>query len=298
MTLTDFVADGWRDHGDQAEAVAARIAESLHLVAAPADVAPFVRLLTHVYGEHLGEWQRGVELLESIQRSPACDGTALALGPIERGIAMLRIASGDDAAAAPLAPADRAYAFAVAADAVAVRGDLPRGLELFDRALAEVPADVANDHAAVCALAISGNNLSAALETRDTLDARESDAMVKAAEAGLRYWTLAGTWLEEERAEYQLARCLLKAGRLVAAREHIDRCIAICGQNDAPAFERFFGHAVRAIVARAEGDGAAFEDHRRAALERYALVPDDERSWCERERSELEESLDRTRVTS
>ncbi len=289
MSLTDFLAAAWREHGKQADAVAARIAESLDLVAEPSDVAPFVRLLTHVYGEHLGEWQQGVELLEAIQRSPACDGTPLTVGPLERGIAMLRVAGGDDAAATPLAPDDRAYAFAVAADAIAVRGDLPRGLVLFDRALAEVPADVANDHAAVRALAISGNNLSAALETRDALDARESDAMVKAAEAGLRYWTLAGTWLEEERAEYQLARCLLKAGRLAAAREHIERCITICGQNDAPAFERFFGHAVRAIVARTEGDAAAFESHRRAALAQYANVPDDERSWCEREQGELEE---------
>ncbi len=288
MTLSDFVAAAWRAHGDESEEVAERIADSLHLVAQPEDVAPFVRLLTHVYGEHLGRWQRGVELLEAIQRSPACDGNAAATEPLRRGIAALRVADGDGAATDSLTEADRAYAFATAADALAARGELGRGIELLERALACVPADLGADHPAIRALAITGNNVSAALEIRETLDARESAAMVRAAEAGLRYWKLAGTWLEEERAEYQLARSLLRAGDVEAARERIDRCIEICRENDAPAFERFFGHAVRALVARAAGDAAGYESHRQAALEHYARVPDGEQSWCDRERSELE----------
>ena len=111
--------------------------------------------------------------------------------------------------------------------------------------------------------------------------------MVDAARCGLRYWTLVGTWLEEERAHYQLARCELRAGDAGAALASIDRCIEVCERNGAPPFELFFGHAVRAIAARARGDDAAFAASRSAALAQYARVPDDERKWCSRELGEI-----------
>jgi hypothetical protein len=147
-------------------------------------------------------------------------------------------------------------------------------------------------HAAIRSLAVAGNNLSAGLEEKEHLTDAERAAMVLAAETGLQYWKLAGTWLEEERAEYQLARCLLRAGDVNAARSHISHCIAICGDNNAPAFERFFGHAVRAIVERAAGDDEAWLEAKNAALAAYADVPQDEKQWCKRELAELGEGDD------
>ena len=61
--------------------------------------------------------------------------------------------------------------------------------------------------------------------------------MIVAAEGGLKYWKLAGTWLEEERAEYRLARSLLQAGRPHAAIASATRCIDVCTSNAAPAIE-------------------------------------------------------------
>ncbi|MDB5860330.1 MAG: hypothetical protein JWQ76_4019, partial [Ramlibacter sp.] len=58
-------------------------------------------------------------------------------------------------------------------------------------------------------------------------------------------------------------------------------------RNDAPPFELFFGHAVRAVLHRAKGEHAAFAESRRAALEQYVLIPADEQQWCEREHTEL-----------
>ena len=62
--------------------------------------------------------------------------------------------------------------------------------------------------------------------------------MIVAAEAALRYWKQAGTWLEEERAEYRLAKSLLIAGRAVDAVASARRCLAVCERHEAPAFER------------------------------------------------------------
>jgi tetratricopeptide (TPR) repeat protein len=287
MTLHALIEAGWRDHGDRPEDVAARLAGALPLLGQPDDYPPFVRLLTHVYGEHLGEWQRGVELLEASTRLPSFAPATAVLAAVQRGVATLRLGGGDRSAVQGLTDADRAYAFASAADALAARGELPTAIDYLGQALGCAPTAPARDHPAIRALAVCGNNVSAALEGKPELSPAERTAMLAAADCGLRYWKLAGTWLEEERAHYQLARCQLRAGDAAAARASIDRCIDVCERNDAPPFERFFGHAVRALAARAHGDHAAFAAGRRAALAEYARVPEADRRWCARERDEL-----------
>jgi tetratricopeptide (TPR) repeat protein len=287
MTLHALVEAAWRDHADQSEAVAARLADALALLQGPQDYAPFTRLVTHVYGEHLGQWQRGIDLLESASRLPAFAPGSDADAAVRRGIAVLRLGSGEHAALDRLAVEDRTYALAAAADALGARGDVATAVDFLEQALACAPASLPGDHPAARALAICGNNLSAVLEGKSGLSPDETGAMLAAAACGLRFWKLAGTWLEEERAHYQLARCQLRAGDAAAARTSIDGCIDVCERNDAPPFERFFGHAVRALAARAQGDDAAFEASRRAALAQYALVPEGDRTWCARELGEI-----------
>ena len=111
--------------------------------------------------------------------------------------------------------------------------------------------------------------------------------MIVAAEGGLKYWKQAGTWLEEERAEYRLARSLLQAGKPDAAIQSARRCIEVCASNDAPAFEQFFGYAVLAIAQRAAADATGFAASREHARRLYELVPADERQWCESDLEEL-----------
>jgi hypothetical protein len=111
--------------------------------------------------------------------------------------------------------------------------------------------------------------------------------MIAAAEGGLRYWKQAGTWLEEERAEYRLTRSLLQTGEPKAAIQSAERCIEVCELNNAPAFEQFFGYAVRALAQRAAGDADSFEASRNRALQLFAQVPQAERQWCESELKEI-----------
>jgi len=288
MSLEAFLQAAWRDHGDQPEAVACRLAEALPLVESPADFGPFVRLLTHVFGEHLGEWQRGLNLLGALTRVPAFDDSILARGPVTRGTAMLRYAGGDHSALAGLSDEDATYALASAADALAARGQIALAIEALSKATARAPATLTTEHPAVRALAVCGNNLSVALEKLPALGRVEGHAMIAAAETGLRYWKLAGTWLEEERAEYQLSRCQLRVGEIDAAMASIGRCIDVCVRNNAEPLELFFGYAVQAVLYRTKGELAPFTQSRDAALGQYVLIPDGDRKWCDREYQELE----------
>ncbi|MEO8310684.1 MAG: hypothetical protein ABI520_05885 [Caldimonas sp.] len=241
----------------------------------------------HVYGEHLGRWQLGGELLELMKTLAAVGGSASARSAIDRGVATLRYASGDGHALDVLSAEDRVRALASASSALAGRGDVARAIASFREALRRGEADLSTASPAVRALAAAGNNLAVALESKNDRSADETGAMVEAARAALISWKLAGTWLEEERAEYRLARSLLQAGEPAAALECAGRCLQVCVQHDAPAFERFFAHAVLAFAHRAAGQAAASRTHRQEAVGQLERIAANERQFCQSDLEEL-----------
>lgn len=287
MTIETFLETAWDDHTDRPEEVADRLAVSLHLVHTPEHVPAYTRLVTHVFGEHLGQWDRGIGLLEALRGLPALDGDGTAAGVLTRSIATLRYAGGDSAALEPLSAEDRVSALAAAASAFAGRNAFAQALAAYSEALKLGDAGLPKGSPAIRALAVGGNNLAAALEERRNRDRAETTGMVGAAEAALKYWKLAGTWLEEERAEYRLTRSLLQAREYGAAIDSALRCIEVCKRNDAPAIERFFGYAALALVQRSAGDVGSFEVSRKHALRLFGQVPREEKKWCESDRSEL-----------
>ena len=287
MTFDAFLETAWNDHGDRPQEVADRLASSLHVVEAAEHIPPFARILTHVYGEHLGQWDRGVALLESLRRVPAFDGSAAAAGALDRSIATLRYAGGETSVLGPLAPEDRIGVLALTASALSGRNEMNRAIAAYTEALRLAHAGLPPASPAVRALAIGGNNLATALEAKKDRDASETAGMLVAAKGGLTYWKQAGTWLEEERAEYRLTRSLLQAGRAAEAIESARRCIDVCVRNDAPAIETFFGYVVLALAQRADGDATAFAASREQALALLERVPEDEKQWCQSDLAEI-----------
>ena len=287
MNFDAFIESAWNDHGDRPQEVAERLAASLVLVQTPAQIAPFAHLLTHVFGEHLGQWRRGIDLLDSMRNLPAFDGSATVTGAVTRARATLSYASGEPLALASLGREDHVCVLAAAAGAFAGQNEFARAIAAYSEALQLADSGLAAESPANRTLAVCGNNLAAALETKKERSIPETEGMVVAAKGGLKYWKRAGTWLEEERAEYRLARSLLQAGESEAAIQSATRCINLCKANNAPALEEFFGCAVLALAQRGAGDDKAFEASRQRALAVFEAVPADERRWCETEIDEL-----------
>ncbi|MFO1315605.1 MAG: hypothetical protein U1F58_08360 [Burkholderiales bacterium] len=288
MTFDAFLETAWNDHGDRPDEVADRLAASTAVITAASHVAPYARIVAHVYGEHLGAWQRGLDLLHALRALPAAAGDAGAEAAIARSIATLRVASGDEAAAAPLAGEDRVSVLAAVAATLAGRGEFERAIAAYADALAHAARGLPDGSPALRALAVGGNNLAASLEEKRDRSARETEGMLAAAEGGLTYWRRAGTWLEEERALYRLARSLLAAGRPQGAVGHAQACVSVCAAHDAPPFERFFADAILAVALRAAGDADGFAAARAAARRHYEQVPADERTWCAADLAELD----------
>ena len=287
MTYDEFIEGAWNDHGDHPQEVAERLAASFAVVEGPEHIPPFARLLTHVYGEHLGQWGRGVELLESLRRLPAFDGSVAVAGALTRSVATLRYAGGESSALVPLSAEDRIGVLAMAASAFAGHSEFKQAIGAYSEALRLADSGLPPQSPAIRALAVGGNNLAAALEEKKDRDHTETSGMVAAANGGLQYWKLAGTWLEEERAEYRLTRSLLQAGRPQDAIQSAQRCIAVCALNNAPAIERFFGYVVLALAQRAAGDSDSFKVSRGQALTLFEQVPDEEKKWCQSDLHEL-----------
>jgi hypothetical protein len=286
-TVDAFLRTAWADHGDHPQEVAERLSTSIELIHASAEFAPYVRLLTHVYGEHLGRWQHAVELLDRLRALPSYDGSPEVARPIDLAVATMRFAAGDAAALNERSFDARISALATAASAFAARDELQQAIAAYELALQWAAARLPKDSPAVRALAVGGNSLAALLERRVDRDASHTSAMLAGAEAGLKYWKQAGTWLEEERAEYRLARSQLQAGQARDAVAGAQRCISVCRRNGAPAFELFFGFAVLALAQWGAGDRAASEADRAQAMRQLELVSDEERRWCNDDLAEL-----------
>jgi hypothetical protein len=111
--------------------------------------------------------------------------------------------------------------------------------------------------------------------------------MIAAARGGLAFWRKSGTWLEEERALYRLARSLLAAGQPAEAALCAQQSMKVCDEHRAPAFERFFASAVLARALREDGRADEYRQVRNEALDWFDAVPDDEREWCESDLAEL-----------
>lgn len=288
MDFDGFMGQAWTDHAEQAATVADRVEreglQQLREVGGNAEaqdkaISRLAHLAHHVHGSHLGQWQRGQRLQETLIALPACGaGTAAQL---RRYIAALGLSGGEPGARAALAPADRVAAAALAADNLTLH-DCDTAVVWLRRAMAEAGQyGLANGTPAIRAIAVAANNTAATLRDLGHRSATQTAVMLEAAATARQFWERAGTWLEVERAEYYLAQSHLAAGDAATARHHAQACERIVADNGNVPLELFFAQEVLALSAQAAGDAVA----RAAAVARakatFPLLEESDRGWCQ-----------------
>ena len=128
MSFDTFIETAWSDHGDRPQEVADRLTGSLQIIETAAQIPPYARLLTHVFGEHLGQWSQGIAALESLRSLPAFDGSDAINGALVRSVAVLRYASGHYEALDALADDDRVSVLATVSSAFAARHEFKQAI--------------------------------------------------------------------------------------------------------------------------------------------------------------------------
>lgn len=285
MTFNEFLNAGWSQHGENPEATIAGLEDGLALCASPADVSALVQLTTHLYTEHVQRFVEGERKLREFAKVDFVKGSPAEFA-IQRAIMTLRLCedvSDSQTDRMGLTPSDFSRSYAQASSALARRDSL-RAEKYLKQALAladsvEMTVDLAKT------LAIAGNNSASRLEELSDLTDQQTGLMILFAETARKYWEIATKdtddgWLNVERAEYRLAKSLLKARDFVRARTHAQNCLDIAKANQAPALEIFFAYEALALISKAENAGS-FESLKNQAREEFEKITPDDQSWAQ-----------------
>jgi hypothetical protein len=281
MDFDSFLGQAWDNHASDPNGVAQRLSEQgTALLTSESQLVQLMNLTHHLHGEHLHEWAAGAACFNVLRASGfyVADGESGQMA--RRCVASLALSAQEDFSLVALSASDQIRVQAMAAANLADNNPTS-GMRMLQAALDQAAssglpaADPMNR-----ALAVSGHNLAAALEEKAVLNADETKLMLMASQASRVYWERAGTWLQVERAEYQLTITFLKVGELAHAEIHARECGRIVAENEAPALERFFAFEALARVMRAAKTEAAFKLASEQARATFEELDEADRSYC------------------
>jgi hypothetical protein len=251
MNFDAFIEDAWNDAHDQAHQVARRISQGVDHYDQSQQVCELAELVSHVYGEKLGLWDEGFEILQKLcSRSPESQSA-------KRALCALQIASGRSSRIVELSLSDQVRAQAMACLSLLVHGSVTRASALFHHALFLVDQGLKENDPAVRALANTSHNLATRLEKSSERSTEENELMIKASDASLKYWKILGAKVQEQRAHYLMAKCFLAIGAIESSRSHAEICLKMCAKStDEEHFqeELFWAIEINALVAHAVKD--------------------------------------------
>lgn len=274
-----FLQQAWADHAAQPEAVALRLRTDTPAPATADQLAALVRFVVHLCGEHLGAFEDARWRLAALARHPLADATVQSA--LRVGAASLTLAEAGRADRSGFTLEEHIRCEAAAAAISLGRRNTGRAMTLLRTArerLATMPDAGAAVHRP---LAVACHNMAWELHDRgDARSAADTAAMLDLAAGSKRHWAQAGTWLEVQRGDYELALCHLSAGLPELALRFATQCQAACIQNDAPPYEHFFAHEALARVQHARGDVAAGTHHVAAAEAAFEKLTVGDQGGC------------------
>jgi hypothetical protein len=304
MTLEQFVSQGWADHAEKTDEVAARLPEGLGLVTEAKHLGMLAALIVHVYGEHLARWADGVALLEKLETLPVFDATTPVGKSVVRSKAVLHRCAGnyEDEAKCMTASmtggdvpeaSDRIRQLAIAGSALAFQHRMDEARRDLDECVALAAYGPSKDDPAARSLAMTAHNVAVEFENKPELTDDERALMLRAAQISLDFWKIAGGWMEEERAEYRVTMSHLKAGDAAGALAHAESCLRIVEANGADPYEAFFAREAVAKARLAAGDVDAARTEREAMNALLPTIADEEnRAYAAGELAKLDAAIE------
>lgn len=281
MDFNQYLDQAWTDHATDSLKVSQNFQAGFNLLQKESEVSDLAHLMTHVMGQHLGKWQDGIDWLNKLLDHPLSKDQDNQIA-LKRYIASLELASGNRKNFDEFSASDKIRIYALAANAVSEMKDSERTKSFFVAALELAQLGLSKEDPANRSLAATGNNLACTLEEKKSRSPAEVEFMILAAETGRKYWEIAGTWLQVERAEYRLSQTYLKAGDFKKSLEHAQNCIEISNENSAPALELFFGYEALALVEKTRQNAVGFNKALNHAEENFNKLSDADKAWCEK----------------
>lgn len=276
MTFEEYLNDAWSRHGSESSELLAQFKNQFSLINSTDEINQMGHLIAHVSGEHMGEWGKGIQLLNDLREHPK----AVDKSGINRFIAALALGDDKNFSVEEFSDSDKVRIYAMTASALAAQNDLARAGLYLEKAEKLCHSSLDKKDPAHRNLAIAGNNLASALEEKPKLSHDEIKLMIHAAFVGRKFWEIAGTWLEIERAEYRLAKSFLKADILDKAYDHAERCLEIISYHGNEPLEVFFGMEVLGQVEAARKNALGREEAVRVMKDAFNMISPEDQKWC------------------
>lgn len=294
MAMQQFLEQAQIDHATAAAAVAARLPEGFALLAAEPDEAEaFARFTEHVVLGHLDNSSALAQWIERLR--PFATSNAGLANTLARSSLALALAQGEAPNDTVLSAGERVRAYGNALLALTRRGAWSeiRAMVSSARELAES----AGDPAASKALGAITNNLAGDLRFYYPTHRADPDyaaVMVDAARLALAAWCRVGGWLEQQRADYQLAMCLAATGEGDAALAAAASAWRTCEANDADDEECFYALEAVAHAQCAAGELTKAHEIRAKMADRLARMPPSAQAYAVRQLAPLDLVLGET----
>jgi tetratricopeptide (TPR) repeat protein len=277
MKFTEYLNTAWSIHASEPRKVADEIKQNFNLMESDEDVMSIIRLIVHVYGEHLGEWTKGIELLRKLKNN----ATIKDQSEMKRSVAILTLGNNPNLSIDEFSPSDQVRIYASTAQALAHLGGLKNAAKFLSLAAELCISQVTKEDLANKTLAMAGNNMACSLEEKIERNSTEIELMISAAKIGRQFWEIAGTWKEIERAEYRLAQTYLKAGLLDESLAHAHKCFEINTQNGSEPLEIFFSYEAIALVEKAQNKVDASLKSIEKMKTIFLSLSVDDQAWCQ-----------------
>lgn len=281
MTMKDYLKSAWTLHATDPKRVLEEVKQNFSLIETEADITALAHLITHVSGEHLGDWLNGLDLLKKLKNNALIKNKA----DMNRFVAILELGNNSATSIENFSPSDQVRILATTASALASLGGLKLAESYLGRA-ENLVQSLAKEDPANRALAVTGNTIASSLEEKKNRNANETELMIRAATIARKFWEIAGTWKEVERAEYRLSQSYLQADKLDLALTHAKTCLKIVAENNNETLEAFFGYEALVKILKARKEDAAFKSAVAEMTKAFNQLSADDQSWCK-------ESLDK-----
>lgn len=275
MTFNDYLDNAWSTHATDPKKLADEFKSHFSLMESEDDVMAMASLIVHVCGEHLGEWEKGIDLLRKLKNN----ATIKDKEQMNRLMAILNLGNNPNSSMEHFSSSDQARIYSTTASALANLGGIKNANKLLTKA-AEIASSLKKEDPAQRSLAIAGNNMASSLEEKiDRTDA-ETELMIHAAHLARIHWEMVGTWKEVERAEYRLGKTYLKAQRFDKALHHAEKCLSIVSENNDEALESFFAYEVLTLIHKSLKNQMGVESSLNGMRIAFDRLSSDDQSWC------------------
>ncbi|WP_423395364.1 hypothetical protein [Burkholderia sp. LMG 21824] len=205
--LRESLLQDWQDHTKQPAAVAARLRERLALPMGEQDLVELAALATHVFGEHLGDWQAGMGYLDQLMDAHD-DVPAESLRRIDRQHAVLERLADVYASLDRFDANDRVYITALALPAITLQRSVAEAETAFAEAMHLLASNDCQAHRRLFGVVTA--NLVCDLLDRSALSAARRRLLVLLAEKSHALWLREGDETDREKSAFRLMQSYQK----------------------------------------------------------------------------------------